>query len=368
MIITVFFYAFVAATVILISYYLSFSVSIFHSNSTKNKTQTIPISVIICAKNEAENLQKFLPSVINQHYPKVEIILINDASSDETLSIMEGFQQENNTIKIVNVKNIEAFWGNKKYALTLGIKAATNEHLLFIDADCKPVSKYWIQEMSSQFTKEKSIVLGYGKYESKKHSLINLLVRFETLLTAIQYFSYAKLGSPYMAVGRNLAYKKSEFFSVKGFINHINIRSGDDDLFIQDAANKINTTICTSLESFTISKAPETLNEWFRQKRRHVSTASYYKKRHQFSLGLFYFSKVIFYITSIGLFFFYPWEIMLPIVVGYFTIQYLVIGLWAKKLEETNILYYLPLLEIFLMLFQFAIFITNLVSKPTHWK
>jgi cellulose synthase/poly-beta-1,6-N-acetylglucosamine synthase-like glycosyltransferase len=171
-----------------------------------------------------------------------------------------------------------------------------------------------------------------------------------------------------MAVGRNLAYKKSEFFSVKGFINHINIRSGDDDLFIQDAANKGNTAICTSLDSFTISKAPETLNEWFRQKRRHVSTASYYKKRHQFSLGLFYFSKVIFYITSIGLFFFHPWEIMLPIVVGYFTIQYLVIGLWAKKLEETNILYYLPFLEIFLMLFQFAIFITNLVSKPTHWK
>jgi len=367
MILPVLFYVFVVTTAILIIYYLCFSTFIFHSDTEKN-TSSVPISVIICAKNEAENLQKFLPAIINQKYPNFEIVLINDASSDDTLKIMEAFQQENPFIKIVNVKNVEAFWGNKKYALTLGIKAAKNEHLLFIDADCTPNSSYWIQKMSSQFTKEKSIVLGYGKYQPKKYSLINLLVRFETLITAIQYFSSAKLGSPYMAVGRNLAYKKSEFFKVKGFVNHINIRSGDDDLFIQDAANKFNTTICTSKKSFTFSEAPKTLNEWFRQKRRHLSTASYYRKRHQFFLGLFYISKVLFYLTSISLFFLYPWQTILPIVVGYFAIQYIIIGLSAKKLEETQIMYFFPFLEIFLMLFQFAIFIANSVSKPTHWK
>ena len=368
MIITVLFYIFVVATAIQIIYYLFYSTFIFHSDNKENKSLSIPISVIICAKNEAENLHKFLPSVINQKYTNFEIILINDASSDNTLDVMKHFKQENNIIKIVDVKNIEAFWGNKKYALTLGIKAANNEHLLFIDADCKPISDYWIQKMSNQFSKQRSIILGYGKYQSKKHSLVNVLVRFETLLTAIQYFSYAKLNSPYMGVGRNLAYKKSEFFNVKGFINHMNIRSGDDDLFIQDAANNLNTTICTSLESFTISQAPKTLNEWFRQKRRHVSTANYYKKQHQFFLGLFYISKVVFYTTAITLFFFYPWEIMLPIVLLYFAIQYLIIGISAKKLKEKQLIYFLPFLEILLMLFQFAIFIANSVSKPTHWK
>ena len=368
MIITVLFYFFVAFTAIQILYYLSFLTFIFHKENKETKKQLKPISVIICAKNEADNLIEFLPSIINQKYPDFEIVLINDASTDKTLEIMENFRKENSNIKIVNVENNEAFWGNKKYALTLGIKAASNDLLLFIDADCKPISNSWIEEMSTNFSKEKSIVLGYGKYEPKKYSLVNLLVRFETLLTAIQYFSYAKIGSPYMAVGRNLAYKKDEFFKVNGFINHMNIRSGDDDLFIQDAANKQNTAICTSKKSFTISKPPKTLNAWFRQKRRHVSTANFYKKRHQLFLGLFYFSKVLFYLTSIAIFFYFPWQIILSIVLGYFAIQFLVVGLSAKKLKETQILYFLPFLEIFLMLFQFVIFIANLVSKPTHWK
>ena len=290
MIITVLFYVFVVATAIQVLYYLSFTAFVFFNGDKKKKPNTTSISVIICAKNEAKNLTEFLPSVINQSYDDFEIVLINDASSDDTLEIMKSFQKENKVIKIVDVENNEAFWGNKKYALTLGIKAAKNEHLLFIDADCKPISKNWISEMSRNFSEEKSIVLGYGKYEVKKYSFVNLLIRFETLLTAIQYFSYAKLGSPYMAVGRNLAYKKEVFFNVKGFINHMNVRSGDDDLFIQDAANKMNTTICTSKDSFTKSKAPETLNAWFRQKRRHISTANYYKKRHQvlFRIVLFF--------------------------------------------------------------------------------
>ena len=368
MIISVLFYVFVVATAIQVLYYLSFTAFVFFKSDKKKKPNTTPISVIICAKNEAKNLTEFLPSIINQSYDDFEIVLINDASSDETLKVMNGFQKKNENIKIVDVENNEAFWGNKKYALTLGIKAATNDHLLFIDADCKPISNNWVSEMSRNFSEEKSIVLGYGKYEVKKYSFVNLLIRFETLLTAIQYFSYAKLGSPYMAVGRNLAYKKEVFFNVKGFINHMNVRSGDDDLFIQDAANKMNTTICTSKDSFTISKAPETLNTWFRQKRRHISTANYYKKRHLFFLGLFYFSKVVFFLLAIALFFFYPWKIILPIILGYYAIQYIVLGLSAKKLQESQIIYFLPFLEIFLMLFQFAIFIANLVSKPTHWK
>ena len=125
------------------------------------------------------------------------MVLINDASNDETLEVMKKFKENDPRITVVNVQNNEAFWGNKKYALTLGIKAASHEQLLFTDADCIPASKNWIQEMSVLFSesKSKSIVIGYGAYLSKKHSFVNLLVRFETLLSAIQYFSYAKLKS-----------------------------------------------------------------------------------------------------------------------------------------------------------------------------
>jgi glycosyltransferase involved in cell wall biosynthesis len=366
MILTVIFYIFVATTAIQLIYFSCFS-SILFFKKDKKATDKIPVSVIICAKNEAQNLQEFLPSILNQKYVNFEIILINDASSDETLEVMKSFKKQHANIKIVDVKNNEAFWGNKKYALTLGIKAATNEHLLFTDADCKPVSRFWIDRMVQNFSNQKTIVLGYGKYKTSK-TFVNLLVRFETLLTAIQYFSYAKLGSPYMGVGRNLAYTKEDFFKTNGFISHIQVRSGDDDLFIQEAATKTNTAICLDAKSFTISNPPLTLNEWFRQKRRHVSTASYYQFKHKFFLGLYFISKLLFYLLVIPLFFLISWQIIIPVFALYLISLHIVFGLSAKRLKEKKLILFLPFLEVSLLLFQFSIFITNTFSKPTHWK
>lgn len=367
MIITVLFYIFVAVAVIQICYYFSFLSFALYQNS-KKETTTFPISVLVCAKNEAENLKKLIPHLQSQKYSNFELVIINDASTDDTRSIIEKFQEKDSRIKIVNVENNEAFWGNKKYALTLGIKAAKHEHLLFTDADCLPSSEYWIQKMSQQFSDQKSIVLGYGKYESIKYSFVNLLVRYETILTAIQSFSYARLGSPYMAVGRNLAYTKSDFFRVNGFIKHINVRSGDDDLFIKDAATSSNTTISIDPGSFTVSKAPKSFQEWFRQKRRHISTSSHYKAKHKFFLGLFFLSKILILVLTPIVFLITKDYLTLYIFLGYLIINSIVTGVSAKKLKETSVLYFLPFLEIFLVLFQFAIFITNTFSKPTHWK
>ena len=367
MILTLLLYSFIAFTSIQIIYYLIFSSVLFESKKKKENRKDIPISVIVCAKNEAKNLELFLPSILNQEYPDFEVVLINDASSDETLEVMKSFEEKHSNIKVIDVENIEAFWGNKKYALTLGIKAAKNENLLFTDADCKPVSNKWIYKMTKHFNIEKTIVLGYGKYKKEK-SLLNLIVRFETLITAIQYFSYAKIGSPYMAVGRNLAYHRSEFFNAKGFINHMHIKSGDDDLFIQDAANKLNTTISISKDSFTESIAPTSFKEWFYQKRRHISTSNHYKFKHKFFLGLFFISKVILYLLAILLFFFFPWKLILSILLTYYLVQFIVIGFSSKKFNESTITSFLPLLEIGLLIFHFSIFITNLSSKPNHWK
>jgi len=366
MILTVIFYILVVTTAIQISYFLCFS-SILFLKEKKVSTEQIPISIIVCAKNEAENLQEFLPSIINQKYSNFELVLINDASSDDTLEVMKSFKEQHANIKIVNVKNNEAFWGNKKYALTLGIKVATNEHLLFTDADCKPVSKLWIQTIAQKFSNKKTIVLGYGKYKTL-NTFVNIIVRFETLITAIQYFSYAKLGSPYMGVGRNLGYTKKEFFKTNGFISHIQVRSGDDDLFIQEAATTTNTEIRLQAKSFTTSNPPVTLKEWYRQKRRHISTSSYYKFKHKFFLGLYFISKFLFYVTGFILFFLISWKLITPIVAFYFIGLYFIFGLSAKRLKEKNLILILPFLEIFLLLFQFTIFISNTFSKPTHWK
>src|SRR5690606_21266298 len=308
-------------------------------------------------------------SIISQEYPTFEIVLINDASHDNTLEVMEAFSKEHSNIKIVDVKNTEAFWGNKKYALTLGIKASKYNHLLFTDADCKPVSRYWIKEMSSHFNHEKNIVLGYGAYGKIQKSFLNKLIRFETVMTAIHYFSFANQGVPYMGVGRNLACKKEEFFKANGFISHIKVRSGDDDLFINQIASKTNTVICLSKERFTESVPETTFQDWFNQKRRHISTANYYKRKHKIMLGLIYTTNILFWFFAfILLVTLHFWPVMVALFLLKIIIQHTVMAASCKKLNEKDLLSLTLPLELFLIGFQFAIFINNLISKPNHWK
>ena len=366
---TITFYLFIGIVAIQLFYYLVVFGKFAFSKIAKNNPKRIPISVIVCAKNEQENVQKFLPILAEQDYPDYEIILIDDASSDDTLELLEAFEKQYENIRLVKVENNEAFWGNKKFALTLGIKAAKKPYLLFTDADCYPVSKDWIKEMSSRFTLEKTIVLGYGAYEKIAGSFLNKIIRFETMLTAVQYFSWAKMGHPYMGVGRNLAYKKEEFFNVNGFIDHMKVRSGDDDLFINQAANRKNTTICFSAESFTYSKPKTSFKEWFTQKRRHVSTAGFYKAFDRLQLGIFYASQLLFLLLPIILLSFqFQWIIVLSLISFRYLFAWITLGFSAGKLKEKDVMYWFPIIEIILIFTQLNIFLTNIFSKPVHWK
>lgn len=369
MILTVLFWIFVAIVAIQLVYYIVIFGKFSFVKAKKNNLKRIPISVIVCAKNEEENVSKFIPLLIQQDYPDFEIILIDDASSDNTLEVFEEFEKNHSNVRLVKVQNNEAFWGNKKFALTLGIKAAKKEYLLFTDADCYPTSKDWIAEMSSHFTMQKTIVLGYGAYEKVPNSFLNKLIRFETLLTAVQYFSWARLGFPYMGIGRNLAYKKEEFFNVNGFIDHMKIRSGDDDLFINQAANKKNTTVCYTPNSFTYSEPKTTFKEWFAQKRRHVSTASFYKPFDKIQLGLFFLTQIFTLILPIILLAFqFQWIAVVSLVAFRYLFSWISLGFGAGKLNEKDVMIWFPILEIVLIFTQLNIFISNLFSKPVHWK
>lgn len=329
----------------------------------------IPLSVIICAKNEAKNLKKNLPAILEQDYSNFEVVLVNDGSSDKTLKVMKTFEASHSNIKIVDVKTIETFWGNKKYALTLGIKASSNDFLVFTDADCKPATNKWLAHISSKFSNEKAIVLGYGAYAKKKSSFLNALIRFETVITALQYFSYAKLGVPYMGVGRNMAYRKELFFNNNGFNSHMALKSGDDDLFINEVSNNKNTEICYEKDAFTISEPKTSFKDWILQKRRHVSTAKFYKTKHKALLALFYISQLLFWIIGITLLFFaFKTQWVVVLIILRFVIQLLCFGFTAKKLDAMNLLVLAPFLELFLVSTQLSIFITNLISTPKHWK
>ena len=339
-------------TLVNCGYYLYLSrFSFLKAEKSSKQFDRVPVSVIVCAKNEAQNLKANIPLLVAQQYPEFEIILINDNSSDDSLEIMEAFALQSDKIRVVDVAGNEHFWGSKKYALTLGIKRVKHEHLLFTDADCAPTSPKWIENMVNQFDNEKTIVLGYGAYHRIKRSWLNKIIRFETVLTAVQYFGYAINRNPYMGVGRNLAYTAKTFYNNRGFMEHIKIASGDDDLFINSAATATNTAICLSPEAFTYSNPKLTWKSWFIQKRRHTSVAQHYKTKHKLQLGLFYLSQVLFLLLAfilLGLGF--NWQLTLTIILLRYAIAWIVIGSASGKLNERDLLLWFPIIEIFLLL------------------
>jgi glycosyltransferase involved in cell wall biosynthesis len=368
MLITIF-YIFIVVVAVQLFYYAGIFSKFAFAKIQKNTPKRIPISVIVCAKNEEENVINFIPLLAEQNYPDFEIILIDDASSDATLDIFEEFEKKYPNVHLVKVANNEAFWGNKKFALTLGIKAAKKDYLLFTDADCYPTSKDWITLMSSQFTMHKTFVLGYGAFEKIKGSFLNKIIRFETMFTAVQYFSLAKVGHPYMGIGRNLAYKKDEFFKVNGFIDHMKIRSGDDDLFINQASKGNNTACCYSPDSFTYSKPKTTFKDWITQKKRYVATATFYKSFDRIQLSVFFISQILFLILPILLLAFqYQWIIVLSIIGFRYLFTWIILGFSAGKLKEKDVMYWFPIIEIVLIFTQMNIFVSNIFSKPVHWK
>ncbi len=365
--ITFYFFAFIIF--IQLAYYLGIFSKFAFAKLPEIKPKKIPISVIVCAKNEADNVTRFVPLLAAQDYPDFEIILIDDASIDSTRDLFEEFERTYPNVRLVKVENNEAFWANKKFALTLGIKAAKKDYLLFTDADCYPTSDQWIKEMTSNFTMNKTIVLGYGAYEKIANSFLNKIIRFETMLTAVQYFSWAKSGKPYMGVGRNLAYKKEEFFNVRGFMDHMKIRSGDDDLFINQAGTRKNTTICFTPGSFTYSEPKKKFGDWFNQKRRHVSTAGHYKFFDRAQLAVFYTSQILFILLAILLLAFqYQWMLVGGLILFRYLVTWLVLGFSSGKLKEKDVMYWYPFIEIVLVFTQMNIFMTNVFSKPVHWK
>ena len=362
---------FILSVVAQLFYFYIFSKFTFSKQEVTN-IQRLKFSVIICARNEADNLKLHLEKVLTQRYLDFEVIVVNDASSDTTSALLEEYQIRFRHLKIIEIKASEDYSGNKKNAITKGVEAAKYEYLLFTDADCEPASTHWISEMASQFSDHKKIVLGYGAYKKISNSFLNKIIRYETLITAVQYFSYTKMDMPYMGVGRNLAYKKSLFTEVNGLESHANIKSGDDDLFINEVANQKNTTICFTKQSFTISEPNTTFKSWFNQKRRHITTANYYKPIHKALLGVYYISQLSFWLLTIILLAYALigqleiWNVILLMLLR-LLIQYIIIGKAAEKLNEKDLIPWFPILDIYLVFIQFIIFIRNLKGKPNAW-
>lgn len=339
-IITILTILFIVAVGIQILYYILYLRLALHKPTANNTHVHKPVSVIICAKNEEDNLRKFLPKILEQSYKTFEVIVVNDCSEDNTESYIKLLQQKYKHLKYTFITKDEKFKHNKKLAVTIGIKAAQYDYFVFTDADCYPETKEWLQSIASAFTDSKEIIVGYGGYETEK-GLLDKLVRYDTFFSAIHYFTSTLWGMPYMAVGRNMAYSKKIYNASSKFSNHYHIKSGDDDLFMIEMARAGNTQIEISGKGYTRSKQVQSFAAWISQKTRHLSTSSSYKWHHKLWLGLEPLSRVIMYgslvLYSLLNYAFAP-EIIYSLLLARIILQLIIFKILTKRLHEEKIL------------------------------
>ena len=332
-----------------------------------------PVSIVVCARNELDNLRRLLPLLLKQDYPGAfEIVLIDDRSHDDTyLYAQQLTQYYPDKVRLVTVDRTPDGFAPKKYALTLGIKAARYPRLLFTDADCIPATNQWLRLMQRGFAHNggADVVLGFSAY-TEAPGFLNQLIRYETLLTAAQYLSFAWRGQPYMGVGRNLAYTRACFTATKGFASHIRQLSGDDDLLVQDAVRAgQRVTVVADPSAHTLSEPAHSWPAWWRQKRRHLSAGRAYRLADRLRIGTFVLANVLFYFNTVALVF--SLNNWVPLAVVWVLRTLFVSAVYARlsrRLDQPVNVGLLPLLDVVYFIQYLALGISLFLNRTLRWK
>ena len=364
-------YSFIASVAVQLLYWASiFSRLAFYKQAPAAPSDSLKkpgVSVIVCGWNELENLKKLIPRLLEQNYPVFELIIVDDRSNDECYDFLLFESFKHAQMRLVRINETPDHITPKKYALSLGIKAAQYDIILLTDADCMPQSIDWISQMQQKFSAEKQVILGYSPYVYHK-GLLNFMIRYETFYTAAQYFSFTLAGLPYMGVGRNLAYTKSLFISNKGFHSHLNVLGGDDDLFVSEVATPKNVAICIEKQAHVVSVPKTTFLSWYRQKRRHLSVGKHYTFRNKVMLGLMSLSQMMFWFTFFILLFsneYIPW-----VLAGFLirtSTQLWMLQNIAKKIDTTIKWFFIPIFDLLYTIYYIIIGSSVSISKQVRW-
>lgn len=270
------------------------------TNPYSQKSNSEGVTVMIAAHNEFQNLKVLIPKLFEQDYKIFDVMIVDDRSTDRTKKLLGEMMAIYPRLRSVTIKYTPVHVTSKKFALTLGIKVAKHDVILLTDADCIPDTDQWIQKMTAPIREdEKTFSIGFSGY-GQKSGFLNNWIQFETLLTALFYMSFGLWKKPFMAVGRNLCYRKSFFMEVKAFKGLWHIQGGDDDLFVNQFATGRNTSIVLDPKANTTSIPKENLKEYLNQKKRHLHAGKYYANEDKQKIGFYSFSHALFWIGGIG--------------------------------------------------------------------
>lgn len=261
----------------------------------KEEAAYLGITVIITAKNEAANLRSNLLDILEQDYPNFQVVVVNNGSDDSTAELLDDLSKIYSNLYVTYIPIGSEKLNNKKLAITVGIKAAKHDILLFTEPDSKPLSDKWILEVAREFNKGKEVVLGACRL-IKKRGVVNNYIQYDNILNGIRYLTPALLKRPWFGIGRNMAYRKDLFYKEKGFSALLNVENGEDNLFIDKIANKDNIAVVLSNESLVESNVADSTRAWRKDRSSYLRTKKHLSKLFSRVFALEVVSRYLFYI------------------------------------------------------------------------
>ena len=319
------------------------------------------VSIVIAVRNGSDQLTRNLGAFLSQDYPTFEIIIVDDHSDQEEKDKLEEVVSNHPRVSLLHSDQSPG----KKYALAQGIQNATYDLILCTDADCIPAGSGWITSMVSQ-NQGQELVLGYSPYK-RTGGLLNLIVRFETVMTGIQYLSWAMKGRPYMGVGRNMLYSRRLFLEANPYQGHEGIPYGDDDLWVQQASRLTTVNVNFEKAAHVYSDPPISWSQWIKQKHRHLSAGHHYSHASLWQPGIYGMALIMHWLLL---------PLFLPIAFDSLMFTVLVIGLavrwdtyrrWARQLGDMDTAWWYPLLDIGYALYLAGMGIFTSVVKKKTW-
>ena len=284
--------------------------------------------------------------MLEQDYPQFEVIVIKDGNPDESQDSLTILEEKYPHLYHSFVPDSSRYISRKKLAVTLGIKASKYEWLVFTNANCMPQSNQWLRLMARNFTSRTQVVLGYSGYERGK-GWLHKRAAFDNLFTSMRYLGFALAGSPYMGIGRNLAYRKELFYQQKGFSAHLNLQRGDDDLFINHVATPENTRVETDANAIVRMQPLLPTKDWKEEKIGYASTARLYHGMQRWLAGFETLTRLAFHASwiaamVIGILHFH-WlaaGVAFLLFLFRFTLQAVIVNKTARDLEEQRRYYF----------------------------
>ena len=262
-----------------------FRLPYFRGSAAVPKTR---FTVIVPFRNEAENIPRLLRSIAALDYPieLFEVILVNDASEDESLKVIrDNIPDYNCDLKLIQNKRTSA--SPKKDAITTAIAEATYEWILTTDADCELPGK-WLQLYDQYIQKNQpKMVFAPVVYPASK----NLLKNFQFLDgLSLQAVTMGALGwkRPLLCNGANMGYSKKAFYAVNGYKGNDHIASGDDIFLMEKIRELYPKTIkyIKNKDAAVITRPEESWDGVLSQRVRWASKASQQKNRGSKLLGI----------------------------------------------------------------------------------